>query len=478
MTSSSRAFLTAYDAYAYAYMKDVTVKTAFGFIVTVTLAFCSLTAAASSPSYLKDVRYSSSPNGSTRVVLDLSQAISFTSQLADDQQSVFIVLKDCEDRSHKDAMMLKSPLVRQVRINNQEESRSLVVRISLNRMVDYKIFTLKPELDKPHRIVLDFFQPKDHQELQPKVTEVEPGDIGAKPGGIGAEPKVIGVEKNHEQGDNDGRGKGDRDIKQENIKREESNTRAGKKKVVVIDPGHGGEDPGAIGSNGTREKDVVLQLARELKSYLNQHFPEIQVHLTRDGDYFIPLRKRILIAHRHHADLFISLHANASRKKDVQGASVYYLSETSASDRASRLLAARENSSDLIAGVKLSKDKEVNTILIDLVQTYTTSESIRICNATLDGLHSSGFHNKGVKCANFAVLKSPSIPSALLEIGYITNRQDEKKLISQEFQRQIARQIGKSVWVCLMGGMHEEPTSPESPDVHGKAKAEADTPRF
>jgi len=461
-------------------MEKITTRAAFGLfiaaiIIMIMLPPFYLQAATFPFSYLENVRYSSSKD-CTRVVFDLSAATRFQDHLSDDQQSVFIMLEDCKDRGLKKTMMLnKSPLVKQVQINTHEKPRSsLIVQISLRQMADYKIFTLKPDLGKPHRIVMDFFEPKQSPKTMPKTAE--------------AGPKLDETEKNRSQGEKEIKEEPRAESKRppgsseqaENTRQKDGHKKTGGKKVIVIDPGHGGEDPGAISSSGTREKDIVLQLAREIKSYLNQNFPDIQVYLTRDGDYFIPLRKRILIAHQHQADLFISLHTNASRKPEVQGASVFYLSETGASDRASRLLAARENSSDLIAGVKFSKDKEVNTILIDLVQTYTTSESIRICQTALDSLEASGFHNKGVKCANFAVLKSPSIPSALLEIGYITNSQDEKKLTSRTDQQQIARQIARSAIDYLLGKEQEEPPPAPSQmpgmssqmNIDSRAKAE------
>lgn len=405
-------------------MKELTLKAALFIGAAIIFIFTS-PAAASTFSRLVNVRYSSS-NGCTRIVFDLSKDTNFKNYLSDDQQSFFIELLDCDNISKKGSIPLKNSLVKQMKINSKEDPRGLLIRISLDQPADYKIFSLKPGLNGHHRLVVDFSESKkSRQEEKPKPSCLEVKD---------------------------------------------------KKRIVVIDPGHGGEDPGAVSCTGTKEKDIVLQIARDLKNDLEQKAPHIQVHLTRDGDYFIPLRNRIKIARQYRADLFISIHTNASIKKEVQGASVFYISETGASDKASDLLAARENSSDLIAGVKLSEDKLVNTILIDLVQTYTINESIQVCNATLKGLQNSGFQSQGIRCANFAVLKSPSIPSALLEIGYITNRQDEEKLLSKKFQQQIVQQLSESVMTYLAKGEKEEPVLSQSSGTrHGKTKSVADT---
>ena len=416
------------------FLKEFPVKASLRIAAMIIFIFFLTSPAAASVSpNLIDVRHSSS-HGYTRLVFDLSKPARFKHYLSDDRQSLFIELLNCDNRENKDSISLKGSLVKQVNIKSKEAPRGLLIQVSLNQPADYKLFTLNPGLSRSYRLVVDFSgSEKKRQEEKSK-----PASIVKK------EEKKIAV--------------------------------TAKKKVLVIDPGHGGEDPGAVSCNGTKEKDIVLRIARDLKDYLEQKAPHIQVYLTRDGDYFIPLHNRIKIARKYGADLFISLHTNASKKKEVQGASVYYISETGASDKASDLLAARENSSDLIAGVKLSEDKLVNTILIDLVQTYTINESIQVCNATLKGLLSSGFQNQGIRCANFAVLKSPSFPSALLEIGYITNRQDEEKLLSKKGQQQIVQQLGESVMTYLANGEEEKPILSQSSGAsHGKTKAIADT---
>ncbi|MEW5804624.1 MAG: N-acetylmuramoyl-L-alanine amidase [bacterium] len=441
-------------------MKKHTSRAApFSAAVIIFAFFLNCLASASASSRLVKVRYSSS-KGYTRVVFDLSQAARFKHYFSDDRQSFFIELLDCENIIQKDSIALKHSLVRQVKIIDKNKPSGLLVQISLDHLADCKIFTLKPNQEMPHRLVADFFEQQKQQEQREQKKQQEQ-QKQQEPNQKVQQQEVPKQQESNQQ------------VKEKPVSA--TPEKKPKKRIVVIDPGHGGADPGAISRNGTKEKDIVLQIARDLKNYLEQKNPSIQIHLTRDGDYFIPLRKRITIAHKKKADLFISLHTNASTRKEVHGASVFYLSETGASDKASDLLAARENSSDLIAGVKLSEDKLVNTILIDLVQTYTINESVQICNATLQGLQDSGFQNQGIRCANFAVLKSPSIPSALLEIGYITNQKDEKKLLSREGRQHIVQQLATSVLTYLTRGEQEEPLLTQPSAADSKEKAFANT---
>jgi N-acetylmuramoyl-L-alanine amidase len=437
------------------FMKKLTIKATLYITAVIIIAFfLNPLAAASVSSQLVNVRYSSSKK-CTRIVFDLSKATRFKKYLSDDQQSLFIELLNCDNAAQKDLITLKDSFIDQVKIDCKKNPCGLLIRISLEQPAGYKLFTLKPDITSPYRLVVDFSEPKSH-----------PGE----------KPKSAGLGKSVSTEKSTGLGKSARREKSVATGKSGGMEEKDKKRIVVIDPGHGGVDPGAVNRDGTQEKDIVLQIARELKNYLEQRAPYIQVHLTRDGDYFIPLRNRIKIAQKYRADLFISIHTNASTKKEVHGASVFYISETGASDKASDLLAARENSSDLIAGVKLSEDKLVNTILIDLVQTYTINESIQVCNATLKGLLESGFQSQGIRCANFAVLKSPSIPSALLEVGYITNQHDEEKLLSKKIRQQIALNLAQSVMTYLPAGEEEEPMVSQSSETgHSKAKAVADT---
>lgn len=218
--------------------------------------------------------------------------------------------------------------------------------------------------------------------------------------------------------------------------------------VVVIDPGHGGVDPGAIGKGGTMEKQVVLAFAKQLKSKLDA-LGTVDVFLTRDDDIFLPLAERVDVAHHHDADLFISIHADALAEKYarlVRGATIYTLSEE-ASDEQARALAAKENSADLIAGMQLDETQdEVNLILLDLMRRETKNYSITFGRTMLTKLKGQLVLNKKpLRSADFRVLRAPDIPSVLLELGYLTNPKDEKLLTSATWRDDVATHIARAV---------------------------------
>lgn len=216
--------------------------------------------------------------------------------------------------------------------------------------------------------------------------------------------------------------------------------------VIAIDAGHGGEDPGAIGKNRTREKDVVLRIARELKKTIDKE-PGMQAVLTRDGDYYISLRGRYEKARKARADLFISIHADAFKKRSVRGSSVFVLSARGASSEFARLLADTENASDLVGGVTLSdKDDMLASVLLDLSQSATREASNKVATDILGALKRTGkTHKNYVGRANFIVLKSPDVPSVLVEIAFISNPAEEKRLTEKEFQQRMARAITRGV---------------------------------
>jgi N-acetylmuramoyl-L-alanine amidase len=216
--------------------------------------------------------------------------------------------------------------------------------------------------------------------------------------------------------------------------------------IIAIDAGHGGEDPGAIGMNGTREKDVVLAIARELALKVNAE-PGMKAVLTRNGDYFVPLRDRMRRARAQQADLFVSVHADSIRDRRVDGSSVYILSQRGATDEASRWLAERENASDLIGGVSLDdKDDVLASVLLDLSQSASLSASQVAAERVLRQLNRVGEVRKPqVQQARFMVLKSPDIPSMLVETAYISNPQEELRLRGQAHQAKLASAIHQGV---------------------------------
>ncbi len=216
--------------------------------------------------------------------------------------------------------------------------------------------------------------------------------------------------------------------------------------VVAIDPGHGGEDPGAIGRRGTYEKNVTLAIARKLKALLDEE-PGMRAMLTRDDDYFVPLGVRVQKARRVRADLFISIHADAFTTPTARGSSVFALSEHGATSAAARRLAQRENEADLIGGVNLNAMEPVLArTWLDMSQTAQISDSLRVGRSVLDGIGTvNALHKGGVEQAGFAVLKAPDIPSILVETAFISNPDEEQKLRDEGYQRRFAASMRSGI---------------------------------
>ena len=216
--------------------------------------------------------------------------------------------------------------------------------------------------------------------------------------------------------------------------------------IVALDPGHGGEDPGAIGPGGTREKDVVLQIAHRLRDRINQQ-PNMRAYLTRDSDFFVPLHIRVQKARKVQADLFISIHADAFFTERPQGASVFALSEKGASSSAARWMADKENSADLVGGLNVkAKDDQVQKALLDMSTTAQISDSLKLGSAMLGEIGSVGkLHKPRVEQAGFAVLKAPDIPSVLVETAFISNPDEEAKLRSEDYQAQLADALMRGI---------------------------------
>jgi len=210
--------------------------------------------------------------------------------------------------------------------------------------------------------------------------------------------------------------------------------------LVALDPGHGGEDPGAIGPRGTREKDIVLSIAKRLKKLIDAQ-PNMRAYLTRDADFFVPLHVRVQKARRVKADLFVSIHADAWIKPTARGSSVYALSQTGATSTTARLLAKKENDADLIGGVNLgSHNKQVAQVLLELSTTAQINDSIKVGGNVLSEIGKiNRLHKKNVERAGFAVLRAPDIPSILVETAFISNPEEERLLRSAAHQDRIAQ---------------------------------------
>jgi len=216
--------------------------------------------------------------------------------------------------------------------------------------------------------------------------------------------------------------------------------------IVALDPGHGGEDPGAIGPGGTREKDVVLQIAQRLRDRINQQ-ANMRAYLTRDADFFVPLHIRVQKARKVQADLFISIHADAFFTERPQGASVFALSDKGASSSAARWIADKENSADLVGGLNIkAKDAQVQKALLDMSTSAQISDSLKLGSAMLGEIGAVGkLHKPHVEQAGFAVLKAPDIPSVLVETAFISNPDEEIKLRSDAYQVQLADALMRGI---------------------------------
>jgi len=320
------------------------------------------------------------------------------------------------------------------------QNRPDVVRLvfDLKQAIAPQVFTLKPVGDYQFRLVLDLY-PKIAQDpllallqRQPAIEDDDPlakilEDIARNPvtpgqDGLPPAPTVPGqIAKPTPQ--------------------PSPAPRPGRRRtlIVALDPGHGGEDPGAIGRGGTREKDVVLQIARRLKARIDRQ-PGMRAYLTRDGDYFVPLHVRVQKARRVRADLFVSIHADAWIKPSARGSSVFALSERGATSTAARWLADKENAADLIGGINLgSHDRQVARVLLDLSTTAQINDSLKIGRHVLDQLKTIGrLHKPHVEQAGFAVLKAPDIPSILVETAFISNPEEERLLRSSAHQEKLA----------------------------------------
>jgi N-acetylmuramoyl-L-alanine amidase len=230
------------------------------------------------------------------------------------------------------------------------------------------------------------------------------------------------------------------------VKAQPGNPKVMRMVTIALDPGHGGEDPGATGASGTHEKDIVLDIAKRLKDKL-EGLPNTRVMLTRDADFFVPLGQRVEKARKVQADLFVSIHADAFIQPSARGSSVFVLSEKGASSSAARLLADGQNKADLIGGVNIaSHDRELASVLFDLSTTAQINDSMKLGKAVLSEIGGiNRLHKGSVEQAGFAVLKAPDIPSILVETAFISNPEEEAKLKDDGYKNQLADAITKGI---------------------------------
>jgi len=354
----------------------------------------------------------------TRVTLEHDHPIRFSHLLLTGPDRLVLDLEGVEFNSVLESLPGKilddDPQIRLIRAGRFKPEVVRIV-IELKGEVKPQVFTLKPVGDYGHRLVLDLYpaEPPDPLMALLREREANYGQPAArKPADKGG---IAGMDRLF---------------------------------TVMIDPGHGGEDPGAIGRGGSHEKNVTLAIARRLKKRIDAE-PNMRAFLTRDGDYFIPLGQRVAKARRVKADLFVSVHADAFVKPTARGSSVFVLSENGASSTAARWLAQRENAADLIGGVNIGvKDPHLARTLLDLSQTATLNDSLRLAKAVLGEIGGiNTLHKPHVEQAGFAVLKAPDIPSILVETAFISNPEEEKRLNDGAYQDKMAD--------ALLGGIRQ-----------------------
>ena len=329
----------------------------------------------------------------TRIVFDLTGPADHNLIVLSNPSRIVLDLKDTQLRADLAGLTLAKTPVQRIR-SGVREGDDLRVVLEVSAAVNPRSFSLQANEQAGDRLVLDLY---DH------------------------EARVAPVRKSVKQS-------AKRDI------------------VIAIDAGHGGEDPGALGPRRVREKDVVLAIARELNKLL-QADPGFQPTLIRSGDYYVSLKGRRDLARKRQADLFVSIHADAFKRKEASGASVYALSTRGASSTAARYLAQRENAADLVGGVSLSdKDDVLAGVLADLSMTSTLDTSLKLGDKVLRNVDNvAKLHKDNVEQAGFAVLKSPDIPSILVETGFISNPGESKKLATSSYQKKMARAIHRGI---------------------------------
>ena len=308
--------------------------------------------------------------------------------------------------------------------------------IDLRHESKIKIFSLKPIKSYGHRLVVDVYHEEDEIAHLLKQLQAREGD-DQKDNKLMTEDKNTALTT--------------KEI--EKPKEEPPKETEQAKIIVAIDAGHGGEDPGARGSSGTKEKDITLAIAKKLKNAIDKE-PNMQGVLIRDGDYFIPLAKRVAKARKLEADIFVSIHADAFTKKSVKGSSVFALSERGASSAFAKFIANKENESDLIGGVSIDdKHPVLAQTLLDLSLSATINDSMKLGRYVLDEMGKvNTLHKKYVEQAGFAVLKAPDIPSILVETAFISNPKEEKNLRSESFQIKLAESVLKGIKTYLKTG--------------------------
>ncbi|ABE49649.1 N-acetylmuramoyl-L-alanine amidase [Methylobacillus flagellatus] len=377
----------------------------------------------------------------TRITLETSKPVSHNMVMLKDPERLVLDLDNVELGTVLKALGEKidpnDPYIRQVRVGNFKPGTVRIV-VDLKAEIKPQVFTLAPAGEYKDRLVVDIYPAQDplmamlEQRGKPENAQAPLPGLQVAP----ESPTIADVTPDLAPG-------APTADKPSAVIAPPSNKKPEARIITIaIDAGHGGEDPGAKGARGSYEKNVTLAIAKKLKAAVDAE-PNMRGVLTRDGDYFIPLHGRVVKARKMNADLFVSIHADAALSAQAKGSSVFALSETGATSAMARLLAQRENESDLIGGVSLSvKDPNLARTLLDLSQTATINDSLRLGKLVLDHMGTiNTLHKRHVEQAGFAVLKSPDIPSILVETAFITNPEEERKLNDSAHQDKLVSSI-------------------------------------
>lgn len=343
------------------------------------------------------------------------------------------------------------PYVAQIRVGQFQPT---VVRLvfDLKESVKPQLFTLEPVAEYQYRLIFDLYPSNPPDPLMQLVKESAKkerllSEANAKGSPVDQvaneeDPIAAFAKRAHSAKDQKAITPDTKHISPENPQRIPFRRMV----TIALDPGHGGEDPGAIGARGSYEKNIVLAIAKRLKNKIDQE-ESMRPFLTREGDYFIPLHRRVFKAQQVKADLFISIHADAFIQPHAKGASVFALSQQGATSSTARWMANKENASDLIGGMNIKiKDREVAHLLLDMSTTAQINDSLKVGNSVLRNIgHFAPLHKNKVEQAGFAVLRAPDIPSILVETAFISNPQEEKRLNDEEYQDRIAQAILKGI---------------------------------
>ena len=393
----------------------------------------------------------------TRVVLDLDAPVRYNLVLASNPTRIILDVTGSRLKSRLGKLPLADTPIEIVR-NSMVNDTDLRLVFDLKRKVSPKSFVLKKSDGNDDRLVIDLFDAatEDVKAASPEkepvnIESVMESDIPASSRGPSASEAKADVES-----------KANADSKP-----------SGRTILIAVDAGHGGADSGALGPKNMREKDVTLAIAKELVSVINSQ-PGFSARLTRSGDYFVELQKRRDLARDMKADLFVSIHADSFTDSSAYGASVFALSRKGATSEMARFLAQRENDSDLVGrvgGVSLEdKDPQLAGVLVDLSMTATVNSSLQVGSNVLNAISGiAPLHAKHVEQAGFVVLKSPDVPSILVETGFISNASEAKKLASQDYREKMAQAVFKGVRQYFAQHPVSSPTSASTPAVTERA---------